>query len=233
VRALRALLLGALWLVTCGSACGSPDSPGPVAGAPVAQAPAAGCASCHDPSEGPGGLHGPMPCHLCHAGDPQAPTMGAAHIGLELEPGALDRVGQTCGQAACHAREAERTLGSPMATARGLVSVDRWLFGELPLPAGHQTIAEVLATEAPSPGEDHIRRLCAGCHLQTRRDNRDHAVTGASGCGACHSRSKAAGAPHAPIDAVPPDSRCFGCHSRSARISLSYQGLVEVAGPAA
>ena len=49
-----------------------------------------------------------------------------------------------------------------------------------------------------------------------------------SGCSACHSARRVAGGAHPPIDGVVPDERCLGCHSRSARISLSYQGLAEV-----
>jgi hypothetical protein len=120
-----------------------------------------------------------------------------------------------------------------MATGRGLVAVNRWAFGELSEPVGTETLSEVLAAEAPTPAQSHLRRLCAGCHLGTRADNRDDAVhIGGSGCGACHSTRRAQpGDPHPRIDPVPPDDRCLGCHSRSARISLSYQGLAEVSGP--
>ena len=213
------LLVGSL-LVLAG--CGGPAAPPPT--------PSTGCGACHDAiTEAPADLHGALGCHSCHLGDALAKTAEVAHLGLESEPGALDTVGRTCGQAGCHAREAERVALSLMNTGVGIVAVDRWAFGEVPSPDGTQTIADVLMTKDPSPAEDHLRRLCTGCHLGTRRHNRDDAVRGAgSGCSACHSASRTPGAPHPTIDAVVPDARCLGCHSRSARISLSYLGLAEV-----
>jgi len=116
-----------------------------------------------------------------------------------------------------------------MSTGVGIVAVDRWAFGELSVPDGEQTIGDVLSVAQPTAAEDHLRRLCSGCHLGTRRANRDDAVRGAgSGCSACHSASRTAGGAHPTIDGVVPDDRCLGCHSRSARISLSYRGLAEV-----
>ncbi len=205
-----------LWVLACGGGAAPP--------------PPAGCRSCHGTvSEAPPDLHGGISCEACHLGEPGAQQAEAAHVGLEREPGALDTLDETCGRAGCHRELAERVLASPMATARGLVAVDRWAFGELAVPDGEQAIGEVLARADPTPAEDHLRRLCGGCHLGTRRDNRDDAVTGTgSGCGACHSASRAEGGPHPPVDAAVPDDRCLGCHSRSGRISLSYQGLAEV-----
>ncbi len=220
---LATLLLAVL--VACSGAPPPEPTPAPTA--------STGCAGCHaDASEGPGGVHAALTCDLCHGGDPSSDVEVDAHAGMELESGALDTVERTCGRAECHAREAARVATSPMVEGRGLVAVDRWFFGELPAPDGEQTIAEVLATVDPSPAEDHLRRLCLGCHLGTRRDNRDDAVTGAgSGCSACHSLSHPGpGRPHPQIAGVPVDGFCFGCHSRSGRISLSYGGLAEVKG---
>ena len=189
-----------------------------------------GCLLCHDNAvEGPAGLHASIPCELCHLGDPEGTTVLTGHDGLEMETGALDIVDQTCGQ--CHEREVERVRGSLMATARGLISVNRWSFGELDTPDGHETITDLLAEDDPTPAQDHLRRLCAGCHLGARRDNRDDAIhpSEGSGCSACHTGPKT-GEAHSTVVGEVPDDRCFGCHSRSARISLTYQGLAEVSG---
>jgi len=193
------------------------------------------CLDCHATAkDDPGGFHpaATMGCEACHLGNPRAETAEAAHRGMEPEPGALRTVDRTCGR--CHAREAERVRTSLMATARGIVAVDRWAFGERETPDGDETMQDVLATSAPSPAQDHLRRLCAGCHLHTTKDNRDDAIargaTG-SGCSACHSTPRASKFEgHPTVDARVPDSRCLGCHSRSGRISLSYQGLAEVSG---
>lgn len=193
-----------------------------------------GCLECHDEArEGPGGLHSLLAdCEACHLGDPSAHEADRAHFGLEREPGALDTAARTCGRGGCHPSQLTRVQGSLMATTRGLIAVDRWAFGELSTPTSTQTAQDVLTHPHPSPAQDHLRRLCLGCHLGTRKHNRDDMLAGtASGCSACHSAPRPhAEAPHPAIDRAPPDQRCFGCHSRSARISLSYQGWHEVRG---
>lgn len=184
-----------------------------------------GCLTCH--ADAPAPPHAEVPCQGCHGGDPTATEAPRAHAGLELEPGALDTVDRSCG--ACHPQEVERVRGSLMTTNAGIISVDRWAMTELPAPTGAEAMAELLAEPDPTPAQDHLRRLCAGCHLGTRRDNRDDAVgDGGSGCSACHLGPGAGG--HPDIAGVPGDQRCYGCHSRSGRISLAYQGLAEVAG---
>ncbi len=195
-----------------------------------------GCVACHnEPKDDPGGVHAAalVGCAACHLGNREATTAEAAHAGMEPEPGALSTVKQTCGS--CHAREAERVATSLMATGRGIISVDRWAFGEIPTPDAMQPMADVLAKAQPSPAEDHVRRLCGGCHLGARKDNRDDAVRGVgSGCSACHvATRKHETDPHPVIFGVVPDRQCLGCHSRSARISLSYQGLAEISAPTA
>ena len=192
------------------------------------------CVVCHArPDESPGGAHAAVAvgCEPCHLGNPLAFDKARAHAGMEPEPGALDTVDRTCGRDGCHPREMASVGRSLMATACGIVSVDRWALGETPSPDGTRTILDVLAAAGPTPAEDHLRRLCAGCHLHVRGDNRDDALAGsASGCAACHATRKRPFTvrAHPPVDARVPDDRCLGCHSRSARISLSYQGMVEV-----
>ena len=193
------------------------------------------CVQCHAGQTPPDSVHTALPCVSCHLGDPAALTEEAAHTGLEREPGALDSAAQTCGQ--CHPRELSHVRSSLMTTGSGIIAGDRFGFG-LPTDEGHQRLAEVLADESPAPVDDHLRRLCAGCHLGTREANRDDAIRSpGSGCSACHlgpgpapGTSNASSRGHPEISAVPSDARCFGCHSRSARVSLSYQGLAEVKG---
>ena len=193
------------------------------------------CVTCHaKDTEDPGGAHAraALGCSPCHLGNPLAFEKERAHEGLEREPGALSTVSLTCGREGCHAREAASLPSSPMVRAAGIVAVDRFAFGELPTPDGAASIAEVLAAARPTDAESHLRKLCAGCHLGTRRANRDDAIRGnGSGCAACHVPLRQSGDPpraHPPVDARVPDDRCLGCHSRSGRISLSYQGLAEI-----
>ena len=198
------------------------------------------CLACHDSSrEDPGGVHSAeaLGCSSCHLGNPLALERERAHAGMEPEPGALATVDRTCGRRGCHVREVARVRTSLMARGSGIIAVDRWVFGERPTPDGTRTMEQLLAQKRLTPAESHLRKLCAGCHLHSPKDNRDDAVQGiGSGCSACHYSSRPAPstgstrAPvqHGPVDARVPDSRCLGCHSRSGRISLSYKGLAEV-----
>ncbi len=193
------------------------------------------CLTCHSKSnEDPGGPHASaaLGCASCHLGNPLAFEKARAHEGLEREPGALATAAATCGSFGCHPREAARISSSLMVRASGIVAVDRWVFGEISSPDSARTLQDVLAATRPSPAEVHMRKLCAGCHLGTRRANRDDAIAGTgSGCSACHVSPRKPGDAarrHPAIDARVADDRCIGCHSRSGRISLSYQGLAEV-----
>jgi hypothetical protein len=193
------------------------------------------CVACHvRPDEDPGGAHAreALGCASCHLGNPLAFGKDRAHDGMEREPGALATVATTCGQEGCHPREAARVASSPMALASGIVSVDRWAFGEIGSPDGTESMADVLAATHQTPARSHLRKLCAGCHLGTRRANRDDAIPGnGSGCAACHVAPRRRGDPpqsHPAVDARVPDDRCLGCHSRSGRIALSYKGLAEI-----
>ena len=192
------------------------------------------CVSCHTKeSEDPGGAHAlaALGCASCHLGNPLAFGKERAHEGLEREPGALSTVALTCGRSDCHAREAARVATSPMTRNAGMVAVDRFAFGEAASPDGTATMSDVLAAARPTAAQDHLRKLCAGCHLGTRRSNRDDLIHGSgSGCSACHVARRLADKPrrHPPVDSRVGDDRCLGCHSGSGRIALSYQGLVEV-----
>jgi len=190
------------------------------------------CLACHvRPEEGPGGAHGFAGCASCHLGDPAAFDQERAHRGIEREPGALETADRTCGREGCHPEQAGRVREGLMATARGIVAVDRFALGLSPAPDGLASMEEVLRRPAPDAADLHLRRLCGGCHLAARKGNRDDGVgTVGSGCGACHGEPRPPGwtGPHGAVDARVPDRRCLGCHARSARISLSYQGLAEV-----
>jgi hypothetical protein len=193
------------------------------------------CVTCHvRPEEDPGGAHAraAIGCSACHLGNAFAFDKARAHAGMEPEPGALRTVALTCGRAGCHVRETQRITSSLMARASGIVSVDRWVFGEIPEPRGTESMAATLAKTDPSPAERHLGKLCGGCHLYTLRGNRDDAIHGnGSGCSSCHVARRLPGAvprPHPAVDARVTDDRCLGCHSRSGRIALTYEGLYEV-----
>jgi len=162
---------------------------------------------------------------------------------MEVLAGDLASAGTTCGLASCHPVETARVQGSLMAGAPGILAVNRFAFGERsdPTPRPEDDL-RTLSPEAParSPAEDHARRLCASCHLASRkRAPGDHGFDArGGGCTACHlappdlraapPADGAVGMLHPDISAAVSPARCRGCHARSGRISLSFQGEVEL-----
>jgi len=193
------------------------------------------CLACHADVTGLAPAHDPeaLGCSSCHLGDPFAFDEDRAHAGMERFPGDLATATESCGQAACHSEAVHHVTGSLMNTGRGMISVDRFCFGEQAGPDSALTFADLAREKAPTPAADHLRRLCASCHLATRRD--DHALdrfTRGGGCAACHLAEPAPYRDpnrHRRLTVAVDSERCFGCHSRSGRIALSYHGLAEVA----
>ncbi|MEW5743265.1 MAG: hypothetical protein AB1938_30430 [Myxococcota bacterium] len=161
-------------------------------------------------------------------------------------PGNFDDMAATCGAAACHPAVPLRLRNNIMDTMAGVVSVDRWAFGEQPTPTGGGGLSSL----ADSAADTHLRNLCASCHLGRRK--REYGPVGegsrGGGCNACHLRYPQAARDdltrleaaspaqrgtvlarfeHPQLRAKVPDESCFGCHSRSGRISLNVLGLRE------
>ncbi|MBI4822210.1 MAG: hypothetical protein HY791_38480 [Deltaproteobacteria bacterium] len=176
--------------------------------------------SAHDPAA--------LGCWVCHQGDRSQRAAGLAHRGMIPVPGNLSSVGMTCGRAGCHAELAARVSTSLMATARGIVSVDRFVFGEQPTPDGEVPISAV----GTSPADTHLRQLCSTCHLSKSKDTPGPVteLSRGGGCVACHLRENGPRPAHPGLTIDVRDENCFGCHSRSGRISLSYAGWMESDG---
>ncbi len=199
-----------------------------------------GCLACHGDVQGLGPAHDPatLGCSPCHLGDPDAADEASAHRGMELLAGDLSTVYATCGRGPCHSSEAARVSGSLMARAPGILSVDHFAFGERPTPDGRpEGFADLdPARPPPWPSESHARKLCGSCHLaQRKRAPGDEGFfSRGGGCTACHLAPPYAFGPqksgrvHPDVSAVVSERRCTGCHARSGRISLSYNGLVEL-----
>jgi hypothetical protein len=204
-------------------------------GAPEVLGRREGCVACHSRVRGLEESHARQGCASCHLGDPFAPTAAAAHRGMIVVPGNLDGAELTCGAAGCHGPAVERVRGSLMGTARGMVAVDRFIFGEAAAPDGHATAA----TLGTGPADTHLAQLCVVCHLGTAKER--PAPIGersrGGGCVACHLRDDTprtsasadpAGFTHPSLSVKVRDESCFGCHSRSGRLSLSYHGWAEL-----
>jgi hypothetical protein len=161
-------------------------------------------------------------CGVCHGGDAQAQDLPQAHEGLIARPGDLRDGHNLC--AGCHPRQAGQVEHSLMNTARGLVRKTREALGE----GDHPRLNEGLDSLGRSPADSMIRKLCASCHLSHPLDRSQTDVTllRGGGCSACHLEQGQA-EHHPRLSAQVGDGRCFGCHSRSGRLSLNYVGLAE------
>ncbi len=196
------------------------------------------CQSCHQVSSPEHDAHAPFDCTTCHLGNPTAQTAAGAHHGMVVIPGNLEDAARTCG--ACHAQEVDDIHHSLMTTNAGLVAVNRFVFGEQATPDGDTPITAI----GHSPADDHLRNLCASCHLGNPRTEFgviDDASRG-GGCNACHLNYDAAAQrelaaylvdatvvprTHPTLDLNIDNIHCTGCHSRSGRIAMNYEGWHE------
>lgn len=209
-----------LW---AGIGCCSPDAPPPVVAVGEES-----CLGCHEGMTGFSPFHNPaaIGCVSCHRGNPADTTEAGSHEGLFAVPGNLSNAGAACG-GSCHPDIVERVQTSLMATARGIVAVDRRVFGGSPVPNGHDGMADLGGSHA----DVHLKQLCYTCHLGYEKEA-PAPITELSrggGCVACHIRYGATRdeTTHPALTIQVSDDHCFGCHSRSGRISTNYQGWHE------
>jgi len=198
---------------------------------PVVRGRREGCLPCHAEAWGFAPAHDPaaIGCSSCHLGNPWTGNAYEAHRGMVVVAGNLRRARQTCGAGDCHGAIVERVEQTLMATGRGMVAVDRFVFGEAPTPDGHATLAEL----GDSPADSHLRELCSTCHLGHDKEAPAPVseLSRGGGCSACHLNyhhgSNDDEKRHPALNLTIGDEHCFGCHSRSGRISTNYQGWHE------
>jgi hypothetical protein len=183
------------------------------------------CADCHErqlTGFSEGHAFAAASCTVCHAGDSAAATENEAHAGLIAFPGNLDNAAEACGN--CHADRVASVTHSLMHTASGMVNKTRLAIDGHPGPEHSRNLQSLGDTVADSM----LRKQCASCHLGQPKTRHAVDVTRGrgGGCLACHVSEHPEGA-HPALSADVSDARCFGCHSRSGRISLSFAGLAE------
>ncbi|MDH5263395.1 MAG: multiheme c-type cytochrome, partial [Betaproteobacteria bacterium] len=210
-----------------------------------------GCVACHGRVTGLAGDHAPerIGCASCHAGDRRTMDKAGAHAGMVLVPGNLADAARTCGQFGCHEAIVPRVERSIMATMAGVIAVNRAVLGE---PAREGEAIPHAQRLGHGVADSHLRELCVGCHLgQAKADwGPIGEESQGGGCNACHleyppeaaSELKryaasprkdrtASPATHPTLTLNPRNGHCFGCHSRSGRIGLSYEGWNEMHTP--
>lgn len=190
-----------------------------------------GCASCHTSmTTGLEVSHASLGCAACHLGAPRSTEKTIAHVGLVRIPGNVADMDRTCGASGCHEALPHRLRANIMTTMNGVVSVDRWVFGEQPTPTARTSITALGHSRADS----HLRNLCASCHLGNTKTDfgpLDETSRG-GGCLACHLRRTASRDVHPALSVKPEPIACFGCHARSGRVSLNIDGWQEFSGDA-
>ena len=202
-----------------------------------------GCMLCHSSMTGLSESHNPafIGCYSCHKGDPFSAKKEVAHAGMYKVPGDFSNVMQTCGTSNCHPDFSERVQKSLMTTQSGIIAVDKFVFGEA------QTLNDSFQIKnlGYSAADIHLRNLCAGCHLGNQKLKTGNVawLERGGGCNACHLhynkealvslKQMHSGTNvkykevHPSIDIQVTNDRCLSCHSRSGRISLSYEGWNE------
>ncbi len=203
------------------------------------------CLVCHDQMQGFSASHDPgaIGCVSCHGGNSFSMNKRSAHAGMDSIPGNLHDALMRCGNAMCHPQIPTRVTRSIMSTLSGMVSVDRFVFGESPMISTLSNINDLKQTAA----DNHLRDLCAACHLGNPKIEAGPISerTRGGGCNACHlsydglalssmeqyrvSQKADSAFPvfHPKLSVTITDKHCFGCHSRSGRISTSYEGWHE------
>ncbi len=162
-------------------------------------------------------------CFSCHLGDQTASELPQAHDNLITKPGDLHKDRTIC--AACHPRQAGNVMNSLMNSGKGLVHKTRVALGE----GENLQIETDLESLSDSPADSMVRKLCARCHLANASTHPivDATQARGGGCSACHINRREEKR-HPSLTVKIEDARCFGCHSRSGRISMNYVGLAEV-----
>ncbi|MCB0459190.1 MAG: hypothetical protein KDC74_04130 [Flavobacteriaceae bacterium] len=199
------------------------------------------CLQCHAQMTGFSKYHDPnnIGCASCHLGDINSTDKDEAHKDMVLIPGNLSDAEKTCGK--CHINELKKINTSLMTTNSGIVAVDKFIFGEADSPNYHYHIKDI----QQSPADKHLRDLCANCHLGAEKKEFGGIteLSRGGGCNACHlnysesatkglaeylsSSKKELPKVHPSTDIFVKDEHCYGCHSRSSRISTNYQGWYE------
>jgi len=202
------------------------------------------CMVCHNNTHGFTNSHNPQAigCFSCHGGNPFATSKNQAHKGMLLIPGNLSTSVQSCGTAKCHPQIVQRVPTSIMSTLSGMISVDKYVFGEQKSPDILTSVHHL----GNSAADMHLKNLCIRCHLGNPKKETGPISESSrgGGCLACHlnygEKSLSAWEEHkknpddtaflhhhAQISLNISDNHCFGCHSRSGRISTSYEGWSE------
>lgn len=203
------------------------------------------CLICHSGMKGFSPAHNPeaIGCVSCHGGNSFTPDKEQAHKNMVLIPGNLEDAGRSCGTLDCHPDILSRVNQSLMSTLSGMINVNRFVFNEATTLSERAHVEQLGQTAA----DNHFRDLCAACHLGNPKIQPGPVteLSRGGGCNACHlnyseeaiqslkgynlseKKDTSLLKVHPSLSLTVSNDHCFGCHSRSGRISTNYEGWHE------
>ena len=191
------------------------------------------CLVCHGNLKGFSDAHDPsiIGCSSCHLGNVFADDKDLSHKDMIKIPGNLSNAAKTCSSTQCHSSELHRINNSLMTTNSGIVSIDKFAFEEVSSSDTFFHIENI----SNSAADRHLKNLCFKCHLgyEKKHYSKTSQLSRGGGCLACHLNHKEGVSIDINDDFHPAlnlnigNDKCFGCHSRSARISTNYEGWYE------
>ena len=202
------------------------------------------CVVCHDNVSGFTASHNPeaIGCFSCHGGNPFDSDKSGAHKNMVLIPGNYENADRSCGTANCHPQITERKKSNLMENLSGMISVDRFVFNEQDNPDFLTSIHHL----GNSAADEHLKNMCIVCHLGNPKTETGPVTekSRGGGCLACHinygefaatanyshklnSKDTSYLKHHPSISMQVSNQHCFGCHSRSGRISTNFEGWHE------
>jgi quinol-cytochrome oxidoreductase complex cytochrome b subunit len=203
------------------------------------------CMFCHIDVEGFSPAHNPkaIGCVSCHGGDSFSADKDRAHRNMTFIPGNISDSKRSCGTTNCHPDIAERVDRALMNTLSGMITVDRFVFGE----SDSLSILNDVHHLGSSAADEHLKNLCVICHLGNPKTETGPIteLSRGGGCNACHlnynekamlshslyqknnGTDTANQKIHPSLTLQVTNDHCFGCHSRSGRISTNYEGWHE------
>ncbi len=169
-----------------------------------------------------------MGCAACHLGNPFSADKENAHAGMVRNPSDLLWADKTCGKTECHPALVKDVRKSIMTDNSGLVSATLFQWRES--ATLNDSLVQIHSIPDTSLATDHLRKLCAGCHInKTENDFAGEIGKRGGGCNDCHLVGNTTGT-HPAFTVQIGIEVCEKCHNRSNRTALNYQGKFESEG---
>ncbi len=189
------------------------------------------CITCHNDVRDMSRSHpnAALGCAVCHLGNPDAADEKNAHAGMVRNPSDLRWARQTCGKSRCHPNLTHAVKNSIMTSNAGIAASTLYQWDERATPEDSSLVIDRLPDT--SLATSHLRKLCAGCHIN-KRENDLPGEFGrrGGGCNDCHLVKEEYPDRHPRFTVRMDIAVCEKCHNRSDRTALSYQGKFESEG---